>query len=90
MNFLKELLEFNNQQTPGDPEMDQAIADIQRRYGQDRERAAAEIEKWKRARLQRVDPKTRALLLQKERMTKQLDAQLQRQRDTQAPERSGA
>lgn len=89
MDLLKELLEFNNQQEQGDPEMDQAIADIQRRYGQDRERAQAEIEKWKRARLQRVDPKTRALLLQKERMTKQLDSQMQRQRD-QAAGNTGA
>lgn len=88
MDLLKELLEFNNQEA-GDPEMDQAIADIQRRYGQDRERAQAEIEKWKRARLQRVDPKTRALLLQKERQAKQIDAQLQRQRETQAPGPAG-
>lgn len=89
MDLLKELLELS-QPEQGDPEMDQAIADIQRRYGQDPERARAEIDKWKRARLQRVDPKTRALLLQKERMTQQLDAQLARQRATQAPETPSA
>lgn len=83
MDLIKELLEFNAQQDAGDPEMDQAVADITRRYGRDRERARAEIEKWKRERLHRVDPRTRALLQQKERMNQQLNAQIQRQRETQ-------
>lgn len=45
MDLIKELLEFNAQQDAGDPEMDQAVADITRRYGRDRERTRAEIEK---------------------------------------------
>lgn len=80
-DLLKELLEVADQQQ-GDPEESQAIADIQRRFGNDPRRAQMEIEKWKRERLTRVDPKTRALLLQKERQAQQIDAQIARNRET--------
>lgn len=80
MDLIQELLEIDQQDQNGDPEMDQAVADINKRYSQDRSRAQAEIEKWKRARLQRVDTKTRSLLLQKDRMNKQINNQMNKQR----------
>lgn len=89
MDLLKELLEFD-QNDAGDPELSQATADIQRRFGRDPARAKMELEKWKRERMHRVDPRTRALMQQKERMSKQIDSQIQRQRDTQTPGPQGA
>lgn len=86
MDLLKELLEYDQAQgAPGDPEQAQAVADIQRRFSRDPARAQLEIERWKKERMRRVDPRTRALLQQKERMTQQIDKQIDRQRQAQSP-----
>lgn len=78
MELLQELLEDFNEE--GDLEAEQAKADIYRKYGGNNERAAQELARWKRERLTRVDAKTRAVLMQKDRVNDQLNKQLQQHR----------
>lgn len=70
-----------DQQPAGDPEADQAIADINRKYGAGSDQAREQIDRWKKARLTQVTPRIRALLMQKERMNQQIDAQIARERE---------
>ncbi len=79
MEFLRQLLELAPDQQ-GDPEEDQAVADINRKFGAGSDQAKQEIDKWKQQRLNQVSPRIKALLQQKERMIQQIDAQIARER----------
>lgn len=79
MEFLRQLLELAPDQQ-GDTEEDQAVADINRKFGAGSDQAKQEIDKWKQQRLNQVSPRIKALLQQKERMIQQIDAQIARER----------
>lgn len=84
MELIRELMLLSELADPSqttDVEADQAIADINKKFGAGSQQANDQIARWKQQRLTQVSPRIRALLQQKERMIQQIDAQIARERE---------
>lgn len=84
MELIRELMLLSELADPTqttDVEADQAVADINKKYGAGSRQAQDQIARWKQQRLKNVSPRIRSLLQQKERMIQQIDAQIARERE---------